>query len=381
MGNYSQYLQAAEQGDAKAMNELGDAYFFGEGVGEDKNEAAKWYRLAAEQGYTEAQVNLGCAYDFGEGVQEDKREAAKWYRLAAEQGHARAQFNLGNLYFDGIGVMASKSEANMWYRLAAEQGHAEAQFSLGLSYNSGVGVKKSFSKAHKWLLKAVEQGHPEANQKIDEIIKDYEENFEISFFLIFLFVAAILSSIGMSWWIGTYTKSSYMALPNVPAVKPAYGFKVGTMEDRSGFQFAPDEKDAFSLKDAMTSALSSALNQQRLKGAGYSVNVNILAYAPGRAGLRNFIPFVGATKLSIEALVLDEKGTQAVKIPVERRISSPGLFTAGHYEYNFDEVTKKMHRVPNGQRNINIFNEVAQEIVAVIKNNGQTNDRTSEPRE
>ncbi len=45
----------------------------------------------AEQGFAEAQYALGECYEEGEGVEQDLEEAAKWYRLAAEQGHEDAK--------------------------------------------------------------------------------------------------------------------------------------------------------------------------------------------------------------------------------------------------------------------------------------------------
>ena len=74
--------KAAEQGDAKAQFNLGDAYFFGEGVAKDQAEAMKWLRKAAEQGDAKAQFNLGNAYKYGIGVGQDRAEAMKWYALA-----------------------------------------------------------------------------------------------------------------------------------------------------------------------------------------------------------------------------------------------------------------------------------------------------------
>ena len=40
-------------------------------------------------------VALGWLYHHGEGVPEDAETAAAWYRKAADRGDARAQFNLG----------------------------------------------------------------------------------------------------------------------------------------------------------------------------------------------------------------------------------------------------------------------------------------------
>ena len=91
-------VQAAEQGDAKAQNDLGLMYLEGRGVTQDETEAANWFRKAAEQGYVDAQHKLGWMYEWGQGVLEDRAEAATWYRKAAEQGDAVAQYKLGWMY-------------------------------------------------------------------------------------------------------------------------------------------------------------------------------------------------------------------------------------------------------------------------------------------
>ena len=53
---------AAEQGNANAQNNLGEAYYNGEGVAKDTKEAVRWFRMAADQGDADAQNNLGVAY-------------------------------------------------------------------------------------------------------------------------------------------------------------------------------------------------------------------------------------------------------------------------------------------------------------------------------
>jgi TPR repeat protein len=73
-------------------------YYQGKGVNQDKNEAAKWYRLAAEQGDPDAQFILGVMYYQGDRVGKDVREAFKWFRLAAEQGSPEAQSTLKSMY-------------------------------------------------------------------------------------------------------------------------------------------------------------------------------------------------------------------------------------------------------------------------------------------
>ena len=49
-------------------------------------EAVKWYRKAADQGNANAQNNLGNMYWFGNGVVKDELEAYKWFLLSGAQG-------------------------------------------------------------------------------------------------------------------------------------------------------------------------------------------------------------------------------------------------------------------------------------------------------
>ncbi|MBH31967.1 MAG: hypothetical protein CMG71_08315 [Candidatus Marinimicrobia bacterium] len=92
----------------------------------DYKQAVVWYRKAAEQGDAGAQVNLGNAYDFGEGVRKNAKQAVAWYRKSAEQGHAIAQFNLGVHLYYGEGLVQDYDQAMRWWRMAAEQGDLDA---------------------------------------------------------------------------------------------------------------------------------------------------------------------------------------------------------------------------------------------------------------
>jgi len=69
-----------------AQNNLGDCYYNGQGVEQDYQQAAIWYRKAAEQGYAWAQFNLATCYLDGQGVNSDWQKAAEWYEEAKVQG-------------------------------------------------------------------------------------------------------------------------------------------------------------------------------------------------------------------------------------------------------------------------------------------------------
>jgi TPR repeat protein len=117
-----------------AEQDLGFAYYNGNGVSQDYSEAVKWFRKAAEhpisftqsRGTPVSQFMLGLIYDNGEGVPQDYTEALQWYREAAKQGEANAQNNLGMMYFKGEGVPQDYVEAYKWYNLAAAQGQTNA---------------------------------------------------------------------------------------------------------------------------------------------------------------------------------------------------------------------------------------------------------------
>ena len=121
------FQKAADQGLAKAQNSLGMCYFFGVGIGKDRNEAVKWYRNASDQGLAQSQLVLGTCYEFGEGVAKDSVQAAKLYQLAADQGEVVAQYNLAACYLRGDGVPKNYVKAYMWFSLASAQGRPEAK--------------------------------------------------------------------------------------------------------------------------------------------------------------------------------------------------------------------------------------------------------------
>nr|VFJ46786.1 MAG: Putative peptidoglycan binding domain-containing protein [Candidatus Kentron sp. DK] len=118
----------AEQGDAETQNRLGNMYYHGDGVPEDRERAAYWYRKAANQGYAPGQFNLARLYRAGKGVDQDHALAIHWYRKAAEQGLPIAQFFLGKSYAEGQGVDKDPVVAYRWLDRAAAQGDEDAKW-------------------------------------------------------------------------------------------------------------------------------------------------------------------------------------------------------------------------------------------------------------
>ena len=145
----------AKQGDVIAQFALSRAYFFGKGVTQNYQEAAKWMLKAAKQGNADAQNILGSMYREGQGVIKDYKEAAKWYRLAAGQGNANSQFSLGFMYSNGQGVIRDLVLAHIWYNLAASNGSERGKKSrdfiaLGMDFTQ---ISKAQDMARDCLIK------------------------------------------------------------------------------------------------------------------------------------------------------------------------------------------------------------------------------------
>jgi hypothetical protein len=118
----AQIKAAAENGDAKAQDQLGDAYYghF------DYTNAQIWYRKAAEQGVANSQYQMGemlirQGYDFlrkKPKSPEKVDEAMKWYLLSARQRFQKAELELGRDYENGQFLKQDYVEAYRWYSLA-----------------------------------------------------------------------------------------------------------------------------------------------------------------------------------------------------------------------------------------------------------------------
>lgn len=192
--NIAQLQRSAENGDAKAMTELGICYYLGKGVEKSGDKAFQWLSKAVDGGNANAYFWLAGCYENGIGtVKEPKKafelyskgadlgdpesmnglaiclrngrgttmnmgKAIYWYTKAAELGEMYAMYNLAGCYFDGNGVAKDMEKAFEWYGKAAEKGHVSAMDDLAYCYNNGVGTNKDLEKAYIWYRKAAELG-------------------------------------------------------------------------------------------------------------------------------------------------------------------------------------------------------------------------------
>lgn len=108
--------------------------------------ALREWRPLAEQGHANARFKLGLMYTKRQGMPQDYEVAAQWYRRVGEQD-VNVQCMLGFFYQMGINLQRDYKTAVQWYRRAAERGHYEAQYRLGLLYSLGKGVPQDYKTA------------------------------------------------------------------------------------------------------------------------------------------------------------------------------------------------------------------------------------------
>ena len=155
------FIKAAEQGNKNVLGILGEMYYNGSIIPQDKAEAVKWYKKAAEAGDRDILYDLAEMYYYGDGIPVNKKEAAKWYEKAAELGDYDAQFSLGTMYGEGDGIYKDISIAIKWYKKAAEQGHTYAMLNLGMiAFNGSTLIDKH--TGIMWIKQAAEQGNIDA---------------------------------------------------------------------------------------------------------------------------------------------------------------------------------------------------------------------------
>ena len=119
----------AEKGHPDAMVYYGMCLNEGRANNVPNSETAvSWFRRCANlYEHKQSQYELGVAFYTGEGVPEDEEEAVRLFRLAANQNHPAACYLLGDCLLDGIGVQRDRGMALEWLVKSAELGHRGAR--------------------------------------------------------------------------------------------------------------------------------------------------------------------------------------------------------------------------------------------------------------
>ncbi len=136
---------AAAAESAEELLRKGIACYDGVGVERDPVKAVQFFRQAADLGNADAMDYLATCYMYGDGVEENQTEANRWFTKAAEGGNITSMFTLGSAYESSDPPAAFK-----WMKKAAELGDANAMYTLGYYYEEGIGTEKDEAKAEEW---------------------------------------------------------------------------------------------------------------------------------------------------------------------------------------------------------------------------------------
>lgn len=156
-GAIDELKRRAAAGDADAEQMLGMAYYYGQIVAQDYQQAFAWALKAATQGNTEASFNVAYMYLNGQGTKKDPAAGFQLYLKLANRGLPNAQSRVGECFAYGIGTTKDLTQSFAWYQKAAMQGDGPAENVIGNCYFQGVGVRKDLNLAFGWYIKAANQ--------------------------------------------------------------------------------------------------------------------------------------------------------------------------------------------------------------------------------
>lgn len=166
LSGFERLLRAAEAGDADAQNDVGKAYFSGDGVEKNPGKALEWFRWSAKNGSVHGQYNLAAHYTLGIVVEKDPAEGFKWYLKAARGGFPKAEGEVGYMLYNGIGCQRNDAYAVGWAKRAAAGGDPAGMNNLGAALQEGRGIEKNPATAHQWWTKAAKLGHAVAQRNL-----------------------------------------------------------------------------------------------------------------------------------------------------------------------------------------------------------------------
>jgi TPR repeat protein len=127
--------KSAELRNLISIIELGQDYFKGNFVTQDKAKGVGIWKLAADQGSKEARIRIEIANLYGEIEVKGKVESFNYLKNAEEKGSLLAELSLADCYDKGIIVPKEKAKAIYYFRSAAVRGSAFAYNELKRLYD------------------------------------------------------------------------------------------------------------------------------------------------------------------------------------------------------------------------------------------------------
>ncbi|MDQ0966728.1 hypothetical protein QFZ20_002131 [Flavobacterium sp. W4I14] len=160
------YLQAALQGNPKAMNAVGVLYSEGVGIPQNKETGFEWFKKSADHDYAGSWVNLGRCYSRGQGTVQDFEKAFISFSKGSLAKSSEASQGKGYLLYKGFGCEQNYEEAVQLFKQGVKGGVLASMYFLGLCYRNGYGTTVNIDSARYWLAKADRLGYPVAKDEL-----------------------------------------------------------------------------------------------------------------------------------------------------------------------------------------------------------------------
>lgn len=189
----------------KALNDLGDAYFYGTDRAINHELAYSYYKQAADMdnpiglfnvgmyfyhksdfkkaiealdksracGHSPAVLLLGDMYKNGYGFHKSRKKAFKMYLQAANLNDIDGYNAVGECYKKGFGCAKSADRALSFYQKSADHGDMTGELNVGLYYLHSSEYKKNPEPALTWLDKAATHDSIEAKRLLQEIYQTH----------------------------------------------------------------------------------------------------------------------------------------------------------------------------------------------------------------
>ena len=140
--------------DTAAMKHLGDKYYFGElGLAKDVTKAIELWTEAAELGSNDAQYQLGDTYYKGDGVEEDKPRGVRHWQQAAMKGHLKSRHFLGFTEF----YKGNYELAVQHFMISAKMGYEDSLSYIKETFMGGLATKVQYAEALRGYGDATEE--------------------------------------------------------------------------------------------------------------------------------------------------------------------------------------------------------------------------------
>ena len=178
------YLAASKNGNALAIEKMGDYYAKGNGIDQSKDLAIDFYERAKKLGSKSAELKIIELQNNEETEEEILKKNVEIYIKNAKEGSAKAAKMLGDSYYYGKGINQDYFMAYNWWNKAALLGDVDSMVVLAefLIAPQTDRVERDLATAKYWLLKAAENGHVEAMYKLGYALENAtffnEANFE-----------------------------------------------------------------------------------------------------------------------------------------------------------------------------------------------------------